>query len=119
MPEYLGNEGNKLLKLIEEPPANTLFILVAEHEALILPTIVSRTQLVKIPPILNEDIEAALVERVKLGPEQARQLAWVSGGQLSRSPAINSTCRRRLAGSFTGLAECHPENRSNRTGKMG
>ena len=32
MPEYLGKEGNKLLKLIEEPPANTLFILVAEDE---------------------------------------------------------------------------------------
>jgi len=80
MPEYLGNEGNKLLKLIEEPPANTLFILVAEHESQILPTILSRTQLVKIPPILNEDIEAALVERVKLGPDQARQLAWVTEG---------------------------------------
>src|SRR5215204_3988792 len=43
MPEYLGNEGNKLLKLIEEPPANTLFILVTENESQILPTILSRT----------------------------------------------------------------------------
>ena len=34
MPEYLGNEGNKLLKLIEEPPPNTLFILAAENESL-------------------------------------------------------------------------------------
>ena len=39
MPEYLGKEGNKLLKLIEEPPADTLFIFVAENEDLILPTI--------------------------------------------------------------------------------
>jgi DNA polymerase-3 subunit delta' len=46
LPEYLGNEGNKLLKLIEEPPPDTLFILVAENESLILPTIVSRCQLV-------------------------------------------------------------------------
>ena len=38
MPEYLGKEGNKLLKLIEEPPPNTVFILVAENEELILPT---------------------------------------------------------------------------------
>lgn len=44
MPEYLGNEGNKLLKLIEEPPPNTLFILVAENESLILQTILSRCQ---------------------------------------------------------------------------
>src|SRR5215813_8688817 len=40
MPEYLGNEGNKLLKLIEEPPPATLFLLVAENDTLILPTIV-------------------------------------------------------------------------------
>ena len=34
MPEYLGNEGNKLLKMIEEPPPNTLFLLVTENESL-------------------------------------------------------------------------------------
>jgi DNA polymerase III delta prime subunit len=38
MPEYLGKEGNKLLKLIEEPPDNTIFILVAGSEENILPT---------------------------------------------------------------------------------
>src|SRR5450432_418010 len=42
MPEYLGKEGNKLLKLVEEPPPDTLFILVAENESQILPTILSR-----------------------------------------------------------------------------
>ena len=61
MPEYLGNEGNKLLKLIEEPPPNTLFILVAENEALVLPTIVSRCQLIKIPALETADIEEALI----------------------------------------------------------
>jgi DNA polymerase III subunit delta' len=80
MPEYLGNEGNKLLKLIEEPPANTLFILVAESESQILPTILSRTQLVKIPALSTEDVARALVERAKLQPEQARQTAAVSEG---------------------------------------
>ncbi len=80
MPEYLGNEGNKLLKLIEEPPANTLFILVAENESQILPTILSRTQLVKIPALATEDIAKALVERAKLQPSQARQTAAVSEG---------------------------------------
>ena len=42
MPEELDKEGNKLLKIIEEPPPNTLFILVTENEELVLPTIVSR-----------------------------------------------------------------------------
>jgi len=80
MPEYLGNEGNKLLKLIEEPPADTLFLLVAENESLILPTILSRTQLVKIPLPENGDIAAALVKRSGLGPDQARQIAVLSEG---------------------------------------
>src|SRR6201986_1688260 len=75
MPEYLGNEGNKLLKLIEEPPVNTLFLLVAENESLILPTILSRTQLVKMPLPETADIEKALIQRSGLGAEQARQIA--------------------------------------------
>jgi DNA polymerase-3 subunit delta' len=80
MPEYLGNEGNKLLKLIEEPPADTLFLLVAENESLILPTILSRTQLVKIPLPATADIVQALIERSGLGAEQARQIAVLSEG---------------------------------------
>jgi len=80
MPEYLGNEGNKLLKLIEEPPPDTLFLLVAENESLILPTILSRTQLVKIPLPDTEDIATALEARAKLGAEQARQIAVLCEG---------------------------------------
>ena len=48
MPEYLGKEGNRLLKLIEEPPENTLILLVAEQLENILPTIISRCQLIKV-----------------------------------------------------------------------
>jgi DNA polymerase-3 subunit delta' len=80
MPEYLGSEGNKLLKLIEEPPADTLFLLVAENESLILPTILSRTQLVKIPLPETADIARALIERSGLSAEQATQIAVLSGG---------------------------------------
>jgi DNA polymerase III subunit delta' len=80
MPEYLGNEGNKLLKLIEEPPANTLFILVAENESLVLQTILSRCQLVKIPPLTNSDISLALTERAQLNSEQAGQIAGIAAG---------------------------------------
>src|SRR3954447_16654010 len=80
MPEYLGNEGNKLLKLIEEPPANTLFILVSENESLILQTILSRCQLVKIPQLENADVEAALQARSNTPPETARQVAAIAQG---------------------------------------
>ncbi len=84
MPEFLGKEGNKLLKLIEEPPPNTLFILVAENEDLILPTILSRTQLVKIPLLSNLEVEAALELSagvpIAIGIEKARQIAAVAEG---------------------------------------
>lgn len=80
MPEYLGKEGNKLLKLIEEPPPDTLFILVAENDEQILPTILSRCQLIKIPAPDDKEIEAALIERAKASPETARQIAGIAEG---------------------------------------
>ena len=80
MPEELDKEGNKLLKIIEEPPPNTLFILVAENEELVLPTILSRCQLVKVPALDNSDIEEALISRNKTEPAIARQVAGVSEG---------------------------------------
>jgi DNA polymerase III subunit delta' len=88
MPEYLGKEGNKLLKLIEEPPPNTLFILVAENEEQILPTILSRCQLVKIPALENADIEKALTERSGAAPETARQIAAISEGNYREALAL-------------------------------
>ncbi|MBZ5858662.1 DNA polymerase III subunit [Flavihumibacter profundi] len=80
MPEFLGKEGNKLLKLIEEPPPNTIFLLVAENESQILPTILSRCQLVKIPALTNNEISAQLVQKAGITPDQAQQLAAISEG---------------------------------------
>lgn len=88
MPEYLGNEGNKLLKLIEEPPPNTLFILVAESEEKILQTILSRTQLVKIPLLENIEVEEALISRNLTPPEQARQVAAIAQGNYHEAVSL-------------------------------
>ncbi|MEO8584141.1 MAG: hypothetical protein ABI415_10110 [Flavitalea sp.] len=85
MPEYLGNEGNKLLKLIEEPPPNTIFLLVTENENLVLQTILSRTQLVRVPPIETSAIEHSLESKGKMTKEQARQIGSVSGGNYRES----------------------------------
>lgn len=78
MPEYLGNEGNKLLKLIEEPPPDTLFILAAQNESLMLPTILSRLQTIRLPKPDIQEIEQALIEQGQIPAAQARKLAAVS-----------------------------------------
>jgi DNA polymerase-3 subunit delta' len=85
MPEFLGKEGNKLLKLIEEPPPKTLFILVAENDQQILPTILSRTQLVKIPSLSQAEVEAGLVNHYQVDPSRARQIALMCQGNFNEA----------------------------------
>ena len=82
MPEYLGKEGNKLLKLIEEPPANTLFILVAENEESILPTILSRTQVIRIPSFTDEQVTVTLINHYQVQKEKAIRVAAIVAGNL-------------------------------------
>lgn len=60
LPEYLGNEGNRLLKMIEEPPEDTIFLLVSERIELILNTILSRCQLTKLTPPHATEMTAGL-----------------------------------------------------------
>ena len=80
MPEYLGKEGNKLLKIIEEPPPNTVFLLVAENEKAIISTILSRCQLVKIPAIERNELENALITRTKSNAVKAKEVAHLANG---------------------------------------
>ena len=80
MPEFLGKNGNKLLKLIEEPPPETLFMLVAENDANVLPTILSRTQLIKIPVLYPQDIKTALEQRENIDAQKALQIATTAEG---------------------------------------
>lgn len=79
-PEYLGKEGNRLLKLLEEPPAKTLFILVAEQADQILNTILSRTQLIKITPLAASALTQALIERKNIDQQQAQRIATLAEG---------------------------------------
>ena len=80
MPEYLGNSGNKLLKLIEEPPPDTIFIFVAEDENAILPTILSRTQLIKIASLSDAEIANTLAEKYNVPTDKAAQISAMSDG---------------------------------------
>ena len=77
--------SNKLLKMIEEPPEKTLFILVSDEPDKVIPTILSRCQLVKIPSFTNPEIENYLVKRYSLSSEKATDIARVANGNLIRA----------------------------------
>ena len=83
LPEHLGNEGNRLLKTLEEPADKTLIILVAQNQDQILNTIISRTQLVKIPRLKDEDISKFLVEKKGISEPKAASIAYLSEGNLT------------------------------------
>lgn len=80
LPEYLGNEGNKLLKLIEEPPEKTVFLFVAENDGLILSTILSRCQLIKVPQLDDAEITDALTGLHQADAATAGSVAAISEG---------------------------------------
>jgi DNA polymerase-3 subunit delta' len=80
LPEYLRDAGNVLLKIIEEPPQNTLFILVAERQEMLLSTINSRTQLVKVPRLLVDDLAEYLERQFEVEASQARSVALLADG---------------------------------------
>jgi DNA polymerase-3 subunit delta' len=64
LPEKMNQPAaNKLLKLIEEPPSKTLILLVSEHTDRILPTILSRTQLLHVPPLSDSMIREGLMQQ--------------------------------------------------------
>ncbi len=84
LPEYLGKEGNVLLKILEEPPEGTYFILVSCNYDLILPTILSRTQLVKIQAFEEGNIRKYLSENLDTIPENLDQLAFMANGSINR-----------------------------------
>jgi len=81
MPEKMhASAANKLLKILEEPPDKTLFILVSENEEALLRTIYSRTQLIKINRIPDEEIKKALVEKKGLTTTDAAKIAYLADG---------------------------------------
>ncbi|MFD2863684.1 DNA polymerase III subunit [Mucilaginibacter antarcticus] len=83
LPEYLDKEGNALLKIIEEPQPNTLFLLVAQNQDQILNTILSRTQLIKVPALTYEDIKAELINHRHQTESAAAEIAYLSNGNLT------------------------------------
>jgi DNA polymerase-3 subunit delta' len=72
--------SNKLLKLIEEPPNKTLFLLVTENEESVITTIRSRTQRIFVPFIDNESMSETLIKVHGYSPDQAKDAVRLANG---------------------------------------
>lgn len=84
LPEKMNETcSNKMLKLIEEPPANTIFIMASEHPEQLLQTIRSRVQTIPVPPISENAIANELTTHYGLLEEMASSIAHSSQGSLS------------------------------------
>ena len=86
LPERMNQEcANKLLKLIEEPPSRTVFVMVSEEPDKLLDTIRSRTQRIDIRRIGDDDIRQALTARRGIDGDTAARIARMSGGSWLRA----------------------------------
>ncbi|MEN8201216.1 MAG: DNA polymerase III subunit delta [Bacteroidota bacterium] len=84
LPEKMNQPAaNKLLKLIEEPPHKTLILLVSEHTDRILPTILSRTQLLHVPPLSEKEIREGLFQQGNTDPQLLEDAVNKANGNLS------------------------------------
>ena len=89
LPERLNSHAaNKLLKIIEEPPDNTLFFLAAENYELLLTTIVSRTQLIKVNRINDEEMTNVLVNTHEVDKSVARRVTHLADGNYNEAQLL-------------------------------
>ena len=80
-PERMNlTSANKLLKLLEEPPQGTVFLMVSEEPEKLLETIVSRTQRIDVKRIDDEAVEQALIARRGIDADAAHRIARIAHG---------------------------------------
>lgn len=86
LPEMMNAAAaNKLLKIIEEPPKKTVFLLVTEREDLLLPTIISRCQLVKVNRLSDREVAEFLVQNKNLSLEEAQKISLSANGDIHQA----------------------------------
>jgi DNA polymerase III subunit delta' len=87
--EYLHHTtANALLKILEEPPEQTLFLLVVNSMERLLTTIISRTQRVAIRNFTDDEIISYITDKQAITDERAKQIAYLSEGNLNKALSI-------------------------------
>lgn len=86
LPEKMHQDcANKLLKILEEPPQKTIFLLISENSEEILQTIQSRSQRINVKAISQEDMTGALQQRFVLNEHDARAVAHIANGSFTQA----------------------------------
>lgn len=91
-----GPAQNHLLKTLEEPPGQSLFILISEQPQLLMPTIRSRCQAIRFGGLTPKTVQELLVQHRALDEEEAHAIAAVSQGQMSRAFDLVDSDRREI-----------------------
>ncbi|MGD2218057.1 MAG: hypothetical protein PVJ64_14970, partial [Gemmatimonadales bacterium] len=97
--------ANALLKLLEEPPADTTLILTSDVPGALLPTVRSRVQAVRIAPLPEERIATFLATQADIPQPEARRLASRSSGSIGRALELLSEDRENLRQNAGGLVK--------------
>lgn len=91
LPEYMHpSAANGILKILEEPPEKTIFILVCNNSEKLLNTILSRTQIVTVPSFSDEEVIAILTRQYGVDDSKAAQLAHLAEGDVHKAIALSS-----------------------------
>lgn len=88
LPEYLKLEGNILLKLLEEPPAQTLILLVAQDADRVIATILSRAQTLRVARLTEDEVAYYLSSRLEADLQTAQAIARISEGSIAQAATL-------------------------------
>jgi DNA polymerase III subunit delta' len=89
--DYMRDEpANALLKVLEEPPGEAVFILITEVAEVLLPTVRSRCQQFSFQPLAIDDVAKLLVQKMEFKPKEAAELAQFSHGSPGRALNVSA-----------------------------
>lgn len=112
LPEFMHNAAaNALLKMLEEPPEKTVFLLVTNDHERIITTILSRAQLLKIPAFTKEETAQFLIARYETQQSRAEQIASIAGGNLNHAVRLVNELEDDTHSMFQGwMRSCFSSN---------
>jgi len=101
LPEYMHPAAaNAILKILEEPPEKTLFLLVSNTSDRLLTTILSRTQIVKVPTFSHEELKKSLIQQYEVEEEKAAHAAYLANGNLNEALRLSTEVKNDSAEVF-------------------